>query len=51
MVVGGGGRNPSDVKMGCTIYWKIFSPFHTSRGVYGPYFCNLLCNSHINYKL
>ena len=29
VVVGGGGGGGSDVKMGCTIYWKKFSPFIT----------------------
>ena len=30
---GGGGGGGSDVKMGCTIYWKIF-PVKRASGVY-----------------
>ena len=30
---GGGGGGGSDVKMGCTIYWKIF-PVKSVRGAY-----------------
>ena len=33
VVGGGGGGGGSDVKMGCTIYWKIF-PVKNARGVY-----------------
>ena len=29
----GGGGGGSDIKMGCTIYWKIF-PVKRARGVY-----------------
>ena len=42
VVVGGGGG--SDVKMGCTIYWKFFPPTSYLQGCPSV---NLLCNSHI----
>ena len=37
VVVVGGGGGGSDVKVGCTIYWKFFSPVHISRGMYSPF--------------
>ena len=41
-VVGGGGGG-SDVKMGCTIYWKFFSPTSYLQGCPSV---NSLCNFH-----